>query len=243
MSEKNVPIKLGEIYHKQAADFIRKHAAGSSLKGHAEALRHWPLFEPVGRVFFTECVWQKDNTLSRSAIHLRFQVAPGEFNLESVGLDTSVINQLRAHVCVRVDLRVFVCVINHCLTPYRTHNAWASFSPLRINSSPSDVLTMVGQEDDSISLARPQREEQWEWSMPGAGGESGNLSREEKNEMLEANQERVLEKAWEHSHAHTNPKTHKHPGTRVDESFLKVIGKDSIQKWINCDTRVCALRD
>lgn len=39
------------------------------------------------------------------------QVAPGEFNLESVGLDTLVINQLCAHVCasVRVCVCVFAC--------------------------------------------------------------------------------------------------------------------------------------
>lgn len=101
--EKNpVPIKLGEIYHKQWADFILKHAASFFLKGHAEAQRHWPLFELVVWVFFIECVWQKDNRLSQRAIHLRFQVAPGEFNLESVGLDTSVINQLHPRVCASV---------------------------------------------------------------------------------------------------------------------------------------------
>lgn len=109
MRKNPVPIKLGEIYHKQWAEFILKHAVRSFLKGHAEAQRHWPLFELVVWVFFIECVWQKDNTLSQSAIHLRFQVAPGEFNLESVGLDTLVINQLML-MCVWVYLCVDLCV-------------------------------------------------------------------------------------------------------------------------------------
>lgn len=113
--EKNpVPIKVGEIYRKQWAVFILKHAASSPLKGHAAAHRHRPLFELVVWVFFIECVWQKDNTLSQGAIHLRFQVAPGEFNLESVGLDTLVINRLYAHVCASVcvwrPISAFVCV-------------------------------------------------------------------------------------------------------------------------------------
>lgn len=111
--KKKVSIKLGEIYHKWRADFPLKHAASFFLKGHGEAQRYWPLFELVVWVFFIECVWQKDNTLPQSAIHLRFQVAPGEFNLKSVGLDTLVINQLHPHVCVSVcvcrSIRVFVC--------------------------------------------------------------------------------------------------------------------------------------
>lgn len=83
---------------KEAASF-KKHAAGSPLKGRAEAQRPFPLFEPVICVFFIECARQRDNTLSQWLIHLRIQVTSGEFNLESVGLDTLVINQLRARVC------------------------------------------------------------------------------------------------------------------------------------------------
>lgn len=118
MRKNPTPIKLGEIYHKQWADFILKHAASFLLKGHTEAQRHWPLFELVVWVFFIECVWQKDNTLSRSAIHLRFQVAPGEFKLESVGLDSLVINQLYAHVCecMCVDLCVSLSVCDKSLS-------------------------------------------------------------------------------------------------------------------------------
>lgn len=111
--KKKVSIKLGEIYHKRRADFPLKHAASVFLKGQGDAQRYWPLFELVVWVFFIECVWQKDNTLPQSAIHLRFQVAPGEFNLKSVGLDTLVINQLHPRVCVSVcvcrSICVFVC--------------------------------------------------------------------------------------------------------------------------------------
>lgn len=159
-------IKPGEIYHKRRADFILKHAACFFLKGHSEAQRHWPLFELVVWVFFIKCVWQKDNTLPQSAIHLRFQVAPGEFNLKSVGLDTLVINQLHPHVCVSVCVCRSICLclwaIHHCLILlYRTHNAWASFSPLKINPTTSDVLTIAGQGNE-ILLTQLQQKAQSE---------------------------------------------------------------------------------
>lgn len=72
-------------------------------------------------------------------------------------------------------------VINHCLTLYRTDNTRAPFSPLKINSSTSDVLTIAGQENE-ILLTQLQRKVQSEWSMSGVftgkrGIESGNLSK------------------------------------------------------------------
>lgn len=128
-----------------------------AVKGSAEA-RQRPLFELVVWLFFIECVWQKDNTLSRRSIHLRFQVAPGEFNLKSVGWDTLVINQLHPRVClsgcVFRAICLCPCVINHCLFLYRTHNGWVSFSQLKINSSWSDSLTIAGWEN-KIVLRQP----------------------------------------------------------------------------------------
>ena len=55
MRKNPAPIKPGDL-PQQWADFILKHAASSTLKGHAEARRHWPLFELVVWVFFIECV-------------------------------------------------------------------------------------------------------------------------------------------------------------------------------------------
>lgn len=108
------------------------------LKGHTEA-RHRPLFELVIWVFFIKCVGLNDNTLPQRSIRLRFQVAPGEFNLESLGLDTLVINQLHPRVClsgcVLRAICLCLCVINHCLFLYRTHNGRVSLSQLKINSS------------------------------------------------------------------------------------------------------------
>lgn len=119
-------------------------------------------------VFFTECVWQKDNTLSQRSIHLRFQVAPGEFNLKSVGLDTLVINQLHPRVCLSgCVLRatcLCLCVINHCLFLYRTFNGRASFSQLKINSSWSDSLTIAGREN-KIVLRQLKHTVLWDQSV------------------------------------------------------------------------------
>ena len=75
-------------------------------------------------------------------------------------------------------------VINHCLTLYRTDNARVPFSPLKINSSTSDVLTIAGQENE-ILLTQLQRKVQSECSMSGVftgerGIESGNLSKKKK---------------------------------------------------------------
>lgn len=128
------------------------------------------MFELVVWVFFIECGWQKDNTLSPRSIHLRFQVAPGEFNLESVGLDTLVINQLHPRVClsgcVHSAICLCLCVINHCLFLYRTHNGRVSFSQLKINSSWSDSLTIAGQEN-KIVLRQMQHNAQWDQSVTG----------------------------------------------------------------------------
>lgn len=132
--------------------------------------RHRPMFELVVWVFFIECGWQKDNTLSPKSIHLRFQVAPGEFNLESVGLDTLVINQLHPRVClsgcVHSAICLCLCVIHHCLFLYRTHNGRVSFSQLKINSSWSDSLTIAGQEN-KIVLRQMQHNVQWDQLVTG----------------------------------------------------------------------------
>lgn len=145
-----------------------------ALKGHAEA-RHRPLFELVVWVFLIKCVWQKDNTVSRRSIHLRFQVAPGEFNLESLGLDTLVINQLHPRVCLSGCVLRAIClclhVINHCLFLYRTHNGRVSLSQLKINSSWSDSLTMAGREN---KIVLSQRRHNVQWDQSGTGVVLGN---------------------------------------------------------------------
>lgn len=55
-------------------------------------------------------------------------------------------------MCTDLYVSLCLCVINQCLTLYRTHNTSASFSLLKINSSTSDVPTIGGQENDSYSL-------------------------------------------------------------------------------------------
>ena len=103
-------------------------------------------------------------------------------------------------------------VINHCRTLYRTDNARVPFSPLKINSSTSDVLTIAGQENE-ILLTQLQRKVQSECSMSGVftgerGIESGNLSKKKKKMLLDVEKEWVLRKAWEHTLVHTQTHTH-----------------------------------
>lgn len=69
-------------------------------------------------------------------------------------------------MCVKIYMCLCLCVINHCLTLYRTHKARAPFGPLKINSSTSDVLTIAGQENE-ILLTQLQHKVQSEWSMSG----------------------------------------------------------------------------
>lgn len=89
-------------------------------------------------------------------------------------------------MCASVSAETYtclcLCVINHCLTLYRTHNARALFTPLKINSSTSDMLTILRRENCSILLTQLQHKELSERYMCGVlqgRGESGNLKMNE----------------------------------------------------------------
>lgn len=85
-------------------------------------------------------------------------------------------------MCASVSAETYtclcLCVINHCLTLYRTHNARALFTPLKINSSTSDMLTILRRENCSILLTQLQQKklpERYMCSVLQGRGESGNL--------------------------------------------------------------------
>lgn len=99
-----------------------------------------------------------------------------------------------------------LCVINHCLTLYRTHNARAPFSPLKINSSSSDVLTIAGQENDSVTYSAAVRVVHV-WCFTGErGAESGNLSKKKKN--VAGGRPRVSIEKGMGTHTQTHTYTH-----------------------------------
>lgn len=85
-------------------------------------------------------------------------------------------------MCASVSAETYtclcLCVINHCLTLYRTHNARALFTPLKINSSTSDMLTILRRENCSTLLTQLQQKklpERYMCSVLQWRGESGNL--------------------------------------------------------------------
>lgn len=148
-------------------------------------------------------------------------------------------------MCAKIYTCLCPGVINHCPAPYRTHNAGAPFSPLKINPSVSDVLTMAGQENEillSCSIKLTQ------------GAPCLLLYRGEGSKKWEFEQKKVgfwprmsIEKGMgTHTYAHINPHTHTHANIRVQSCLItlscwEMSSSGATGLWHQC-LALCVIR-